>query len=119
MPTIQTEDTDVQQHAAHSKIQSSMSVSIRRWSESRLRDWKPLVQTPSALTTVLDRHFGSGSGSEPNYSQIGGLDCSLTRTVDLGTIQSSSPYLSDLDWFSAGCTAGASVNIYNVLAFAI
>ena len=71
------------------------------------------------LVTVLDRHFGYGSGSKPNRSQIGGPDRQLTRTVYSGTVQSTSPYLSELGGFSAGCTAGPSVSTYNMLAFAI
>jgi len=71
------------------------------------------------LATGLDRHFGSGYGLEPNPSQIGGSGCQYTRTVNLGTVPSASPYPSGLGGFSAGCIAGPSVNSYNMLAFGI
>jgi hypothetical protein len=71
------------------------------------------------LATGLDRHFGSGYGSEPNRSQIGGPGHQSIRTVDSGTVPSTSSYSSELGGFPAGCTAGLSVNSYNMLAFAI
>jgi len=74
---------------------------------------------PLVLATGLDRHFGSGYGSEPNRRQIGGPGRQYTRTVDSGTIPSTSPYPSELGGFPAGCTASPSVNSYNMLAFAI
>ena len=71
------------------------------------------------LATGLDRHFGCGYGSEPNQSQICGPGCEYTRTVDSGTVPSRSPYPAAFGGFSAGCTAGPSVNPYYMLAFAI
>jgi len=71
------------------------------------------------LATVLDHHFGSGSGSEPNQCQIGGLGCKYTRTIHSGTVQQNTPYPSALGRYSAGCPVGPSVNTYNVLAFAV
>jgi hypothetical protein len=62
------------------------------------------------LATGLDRHFGSGYGSEQNRSQIGGLGRQLTRTVDSGTVPSTSPCPSELGGFAAGCLAGSSVH---------
>jgi hypothetical protein len=71
------------------------------------------------LATVPDRHFGSGSGSEPNRCQIGGPGCQHTRTVDSGTVRCKSPNPSGLGGLSAGRTAGPSVDLYNVLVFAV
>jgi len=71
------------------------------------------------LATVLDCHFGSGSRLELNHSQIGSLRSQYTETVDSGTVQSTSPYKSEFGGFSVGCSAGPSVNTYNMLAFAI
>ena len=67
--------------------------------------------------TVLACHFGSGS--EPNRSQIGGPGRHETRTVNLGMVQSTSPYPSELGGFPACCSVGPSVNTYNMLVFAI
>jgi len=71
------------------------------------------------LATVPDRHFGSRSGSELNRYKIGGPDCQYTRTMNWGTVlcQSSNP--SDLGRLSAGRPAGPSVDLYNVLFFAV
>ena len=71
------------------------------------------------LATVPDRHFGSRSGSEPNHCQIGGPGCQHTRTVDSGTVRCKSPNPSGLGGLSAGRTAGPSVDLYNVLVFAV
>jgi len=71
------------------------------------------------LATVPDRHFGSGSVSEPNRCQIGGPGCQHTRSVDSGTVRCKSPNPSGLGGLSAGRTAGPSVDLYNVLVFAV
>jgi len=71
------------------------------------------------LATGRDRHFGSGYGLELNRSQMGGPGRQSTRTVDSGTVPSTSPYVSELGGFPAGCTPGPSVNSYTMLAFAI
>jgi hypothetical protein len=76
-------------------------------------------KTRRVLATVADRHFGSGSGSEPNRCQIGGPGCQHTRTVDSGTVRCKSPNTSGLGGLSAGRTAGPSVDLYNVLVFAV
>ena len=68
---------------------------------------------------VPERHFGSGSGLEPNRCQIGGLGCQHTRTVDSGPVRCKSPNPSGLGWMSAGRTAGPTVDLYNVLVFAV
>jgi len=62
------------------------------------------------LATGPDHHFGSGYGSEPNWSQIGSPGRQQTGTVDSGTVPSTSPYPSELGRFSAGCIAGSSVH---------
>jgi hypothetical protein len=67
------------------------------------------------LATVPDRHFGSGSGSEPNCCQIGGSDFQQTRTVNSGTVRCKSP-----NPFGLGrVVSGPSVDLYNVLVFAV
>jgi len=71
------------------------------------------------LATVPDRHFGSGCGSEPNRCQIGGPGCQHTRTVNSGTVRCKSPNPSGLGGLSAGRPAGPSVDLYNVLIFAV
>jgi len=71
------------------------------------------------LATGLDRHFRSGYRSEPNRSQIGGPGGQYTRTVNSGTVPSTSPYLFELGGYPAGCTVGPSVKSYNMRAFAI
>jgi len=76
---------------------------------------EPLV----VLATVPDRHFGSGSGSELNRCQIGGPGCQHTRTVNPGTVRCKSPNPSGLGGLSAGHPAGPSVDLYNVLIFAV
>jgi len=67
------------------------------------------------LTTVLDRHFGSGSGSEPNPCQISGLGCQHTQTVNSGTVRCKSPNPSGLGGLSVGRPVGPSVDLYNIL----
>ena len=71
------------------------------------------------LATVPDRHFGSGSGSELNRCQIGGPGCQYTRTVNSGLVRCNSPNPSELGRLSAGRPAGPSVDLYNVLVFAV
>jgi len=61
----------------------------------------------------------SRSGSELNRCQIGGPGCQLTRTVNLGTVRCKSPNLTGLGGLSAGLPAGPSVDLYNVLVFAV
>jgi len=77
------------------------------------------LQLLVVLETVPDRHFGSGSGSEPNHCQTGGPGCQHTRTVDSGTVRCKSTNPSGLGGLSAGRTAGPSVDLYNVLVFAV
>jgi len=72
------------------------------------------------LATVPDRHFGSGSGSKPNRCQIGGPgSIQQTRTVNSGTVRCKCPNPSGLGVLSAGHPAGPSVDLYNVLVFAV
>jgi hypothetical protein len=88
---------------------------------SAINQWKKgwVAELLVVLATVPDRHFGSGSGSEPNRCQIGGPGCQHTRTVDSGTVRCKSPNPSGLGGLSAGRTAGPSVDLYNVLVFAV
>jgi hypothetical protein len=67
------------------------------------------------LATVLERHFGSGSGSEPTRCQIGGPGCQHTPTVNSGTVRCKSPNPSWLGGLSAGRPAGPAVDLYNIL----
>jgi len=71
------------------------------------------------LAPVVDRHFGCGSGSEPNHCQIGAQGCHYTRTVNSATVRCKSPNPSELGGLSAGRPAGPSVDLYNVLVFAV
>jgi len=71
------------------------------------------------LATVPDSHFGSASRSKPNCCQIGGPGCLHTRTVNSGTVRCKSPNPSGLGGLSAGRPAGPSVDLYNVLVFAV
>jgi hypothetical protein len=73
----------------------------------------------SVLATVAACHFGSGSGSKPNRCQIGGPGCQHTRTVNSGTVRCKSPNPSGFGGLSAGRPAGPSVDLYNVLVFAV
>ena len=68
---------------------------------------------------VPDRHLVSRSGSEPKRCQNGCTDCQYTRTVNSGMVGCKSPNLSGLGGLSAGCPAGPSVDLYNVLVFAV
>jgi hypothetical protein len=54
MHVIQTEDEEAQQDAAHSMIQSANSGTIRRWSETKLANRKPLVHLPSGNVHLVD-----------------------------------------------------------------
>jgi hypothetical protein len=71
------------------------------------------------LTTVPAGHVGSGSGSKPNSCQIGGPVCQHTGTANSGTVRCKSPNPSGLGGLSAGRPAGPSVDLYNVLVFAV
>ena len=86
---------------------------------SKLNSGERAVLSRVLLATGLDGHIRSGYGSEVNRRQIGSPGCQEIRTVNSGTIPSTCPYPSELGGFSAGCTAGPSVNSYNMLAFAI
>jgi hypothetical protein len=71
------------------------------------------------LATVPDRHSWSGSGSELNSWQIGSPGSQHTRTVNSGTVRCKSPNPSGLGGLSAGRPAGPSVELSNVLVFAV
>jgi hypothetical protein len=51
---IRTEDQDAQQDAAHPMIRIEEPWTIRRWSESKLANGKPLVQIPKQNTDLVD-----------------------------------------------------------------
>jgi hypothetical protein len=54
MHAIQTEDQDAQQDAAHRMIQTAKPWTIRRWSESKLTNGKPLVRILKENAHVVD-----------------------------------------------------------------
>jgi len=51
---IRTEDQDAQQDAAHRMIQIAKPCMIRRWSESQLPNWKPLLRMPKENAHLVD-----------------------------------------------------------------
>jgi len=54
MHAIRTEDQDAQQDAAHRMIQIAKPWTIRRWSESKLANGKPLVGIPKENAHLVD-----------------------------------------------------------------
>jgi hypothetical protein len=54
MHAIRTEDQDAQQNAAHQMIESAKPWTIRRWSESKLANGKPLVRIPTENAQRVD-----------------------------------------------------------------
>ena len=54
MHTIRTKDKDAQRDAAHQMIQIANPWKIRRWSESKLTNGKPLVRTPEEKAHLID-----------------------------------------------------------------
>jgi len=68
---------------------------------------------------VPDLHFRSGSRSKLNHYQIGGPGCQHTGTVNSGIVGCKSPNPSGLGGLSAGRPAAHSVDLYNVLVFAV
>jgi hypothetical protein len=54
MHAIRTEDQDAEQDAAHRMIQFAKTWTIRRWSESKLANGKPLVQIPKENPHLVD-----------------------------------------------------------------
>jgi len=54
MHAIWTEDQDAQQDAAHRMIQIAKPWTIRRWSESKLANGKPLVRIPKENAPLVD-----------------------------------------------------------------
>jgi len=55
---------------------------IFRWSDIEIDD----IAYKVVLAMVPDRHFGSGSGSQPNRCEIGGPGRPYTRTAHSGTV---------------------------------
>jgi len=54
MHAIRTEDEEAQQDAAHRMIQIAKPWTIRRWSESKLANGKPLVRIPKENAHLID-----------------------------------------------------------------
>jgi len=54
MHAIWTEDEEAQQHAVHRMIQIAKPWTIRRWSESKIGNGKPLVQIPKETAHLVD-----------------------------------------------------------------
>jgi len=54
MHAIQTRDKEAQQDAAHRIIKIGKPWTIRRWSESKIANGKPLVQIPKENAHILD-----------------------------------------------------------------
>jgi hypothetical protein len=54
MHAIRTEDQEAQQDAAHRMIQIAKPWTIRRWSESKLANGKPLVRIPKENAHLVD-----------------------------------------------------------------
>jgi len=54
MHAIQTEDQEAQQDAAHRMIQIAKPWTMRRWSESKLANGKPLVRIPKENAHLVD-----------------------------------------------------------------
>jgi hypothetical protein len=54
MHAIRTEDEDAQQGAANRMIQMAKPWTIRRWSESKLANGKPLVWIPKVNANLVD-----------------------------------------------------------------
>jgi len=71
------------------------------------------------LATILDRHFGSGSGSKPNRCQNGSPGRQKTRTAHLVTVPWKTPNPSELGGLSAGRPAGPSLDSYKAVEFAV
>lgn len=71
------------------------------------------------IATVLDSHFGSGSGSRPNHCQIGGPGCRQSRTINLGTCRWKSPNQTESGGLLAGPPAGPSIASYKALVVGV
>jgi hypothetical protein len=54
MHAILTEDQDAQQDAVHRKIQIAKPWTIRRWSESKVANGKPLLRIPNENAHLVD-----------------------------------------------------------------
>ena len=64
MHAIQTEDEDAQQNAAHQMIQIAKPWTIRRWSESKFANGKPLIQIPKQKAHLIDREWTEDEHTE-------------------------------------------------------
>ena len=54
MHAIRTKDEEAQQDAAHWMIQIAKPWTIRRWSESKLANGKPLLRIPKEKAHLID-----------------------------------------------------------------
>jgi len=70
------------------------------------------------LIIVLDRRFGSGSGSEPNGCHTGGPGCQSTWTINSGTVWWETSNASEFGEMLVGCSAGRFVDSYTASVFA-
>jgi len=64
MHAIRNEDKDAQQDAAHQMIQIAKPWTIRRWSESKLANGKPLVQIPKENAHLVDLEWTEDEQAE-------------------------------------------------------
>jgi len=81
MHAIQTEDQDAQQDAAHQMIQIPKPWTIRRWSESKLANGKPLVLIPKENAHLVDLEW-----NEDKQAKLKTLVERYTSRVVLATV---------------------------------
>jgi len=65
MHAIRTEDQDAQQDVAHRMIQIAKPWTIRRWSESKLANRKPLVRIPKENAHLVDLEWTEDEQAKP------------------------------------------------------
>ena len=65
MHAIRTKDQEAQQDAAHRMIQNSRPCTIRRWSESKYANGKPLVRIPMENALLIDLEWTGDEQGEP------------------------------------------------------
>jgi len=85
-----TQHTVITSHCSQYRVNGPLrSPSWKFWGYS---DIGPCV----VLATVLDRHFGSGSRSDPNRCQTDRAGCQYTWTINLGPVRCKSHNPSEL-----------------------
>jgi len=77
MHAIRTEDHEAQQDAAHRMIQIAKPWTMRRWSESKLANGKPLLQIPKENAHLIDLKWTEDEQAKRNalvgrYTSHGG-----------------------------------------------